>query len=77
VGIGGAVGHAPTSSRAARPQNRDEVPTRSKETTMTYRKLTLALACIALAALAACEPKPQPPKAAAADQLLSLQSAGV
>jgi hypothetical protein len=50
---------------------------RFKETTMTYRKLTVALACIALATLAACDPKPQPPKAAAADQPLSLKPAGV
>jgi hypothetical protein len=32
---------------------------------MNHRTLTLLLVCAALAVLAACEPKPQPPKAAA------------
>jgi|EndMetStandDraft_8_1072994.scaffolds.fasta_scaffold5079379_1 hypothetical protein len=31
---------------------------------MNYRTLALLPVCVALAALAACEPKPQPPKAA-------------
>jgi hypothetical protein len=32
---------------------------------MRHRILTLLLVCAAITALAACEPKPQPPKAAA------------
>ncbi|MDL9999415.1 hypothetical protein QTI24_12420 [Variovorax sp. J22P240] len=33
---------------------------------MNYRKLSFLCVCAALVALAGCEPKPQPPKAAAA-----------
>jgi hypothetical protein len=33
--------------------------------TMNYRNMTLALVCIALAALTGCEPKPKEPKASA------------
>ena len=32
---------------------------------MNYRNMTLALVCIALAALTGCEPKPKEPKASA------------
>jgi len=37
---------------------------------MTARSLTLAFFCVALTALAGCDPKPQPPKAADAPALL-------
>lgn len=37
----------------------------TKERTVKHRSITLAFVIIAMAALAACDPKPQPPKASA------------
>ena len=54
---------APSDTHARRPDAESMRPT--KERTVKHRSITLAFAIIAMAALAACDPKPQPPKASA------------